>query len=331
MRKIVSRGASKDAALYFDVVFPNDLMVSSLGAAGVIDGTAQQNCIPFDDVDYAHKICRSLMPGVKDPERAVFFANTLDILDFVVQGAAQGVYKNPEDYYLRSREALHIARQELGLDLSWSAICEDFSGALDRIRRKKSKIEREAGFSHTPDWISESVLSKAKDHLPITDEPLFALSLKGLNLVDAEKLSWDQIIEFRKDKESRSALRQLRLFFQDELKSKDLGHITDKLGALAEEQEKAARLWGFETLQKSLSVAFTHKSVLATSAAGLAAGLAGAPLTAAAAATMAVPLGSFSLEFARALIDSAKVKAREPTKYLTMLKKLGKDADGPWP
>lgn len=149
------------------------------------------------------------------------------------------------------------------------------------------------------------------------------MSLSGLQLINPSKLSWTEIIEFRKDKAARSALRRLRVFFQEELEGKDIELISDKLALLIDEHERIAKLWGFETLQKSLSVAFTQKSVIASGAAAAAATFAGVPLSAAAAGSLVIPIGSFGLEFARALIDSAKARVSNPTRYLTMLKRLG--------
>lgn len=50
-----------------------------------------------------------------------------------------------------------------------------------------------------------------------TEEPLPLLSLSQLKVIDASKLSWDQIAEIRKDPIARDRLRRLRLFAIREL------------------------------------------------------------------------------------------------------------------
>lgn len=65
MRRIVSRGASKEAALYFDRVFPNDLLIAGLGHVGALAG-AEDNCIPIDNPAASTKILDELVPGHAD-------------------------------------------------------------------------------------------------------------------------------------------------------------------------------------------------------------------------------------------------------------------------
>jgi len=144
--------------------------------------------------------------------------------------------------------------------------------------------------------------------------------------VDADRLSWDEVLEFRKDEGSRKALRDLRLFFTENFEGKDQEYVSDKLMQLVDRQEEIAKLWKFETVQKSLSVIFNNQSTLISSASGLAAAFGGAPLVAVAGAALAFPIANCALEFGRIFIDSAKERVDRPSRFLTQLRDLSKAA-----
>lgn len=57
----------------------------------------------------------------------------------------------------------------------------------------------------------------------------FRVSLIGLSLIDTDEASWDQIIEFRKDKKSQMALRRLRIFFDKEYAGKSRHFIENDI------------------------------------------------------------------------------------------------------
>ena len=98
--------------------------------------------------------------------------------------------------------------------------------------------------------------------------------------------------------------------------------VTDKLQQLIEKQEKAAKLWGFETVEKTLSVAFENSTVIASSAGFIATAAAGATLPVAAAAALALPLAKCTLAFSKVALEASKSRLDRPVRYLTELKKL---------
>jgi hypothetical protein len=322
MRKILSRGASKEAALYFDDVFPNDLLISELGKHGILAG-AENNCVPYGDVDSTKKVLLNLVPGRADVVEHYVHQMMLETALYGVEGLRSGAFGSEEEFNTLSAPTIENLKEIFNINFNYEDIVKDFNGTITHLKSRQRRIIKTLGFLDAPEWIPEVLSAELDKEESSRQEVAFALSLRGLNLIDPSRLSWDQILEFRQDSDSRSALRRLRLFFQEEMSGKDPSYIIDKLAALAEDHDKAAKLWGLDTSQKALSVAFTHKSLLATAAGGLAASLGGAPIGVAAAAALLVPLGSFGLEFSRAVIDAAKSKTREPTQFLTNLKKLG--------
>ncbi|TMJ20250.1 MAG: hypothetical protein E6G92_11015 [Alphaproteobacteria bacterium] len=326
MRKIISRGSSKEAALFFDEVFPNDVLVFALAhvSKGDVSG---DGCVPMNAGAPDKDVIASLLPKDKKAQRRAYRVGLLESAALIIGLSKSNPPSSPEEFDTLNEPIAEAMRREFNFDFSYSAISADVDGWLTHLSNLQDAIFRQAGFGKAPEWVSESFLVESDSSDNRSDEALFAMSLSNLALVDSQKLTWDQIIEFRKDNKSRSALRDLRLFFQDDLSGKSPAYISDKLGQLVDRQEKASKLWGFETTQKTLSVAFTNRSILATSAGGIAAAVAGAPLSVAAAAALAIPLGGCVLEFSKAWIEAKKSQIERPTKFLTQLKKLGMSAN----
>ena len=186
-----------------------------------------------------------------------------------------------------------------------------------KLKKLLKSILSEHGFATCSTWSPIVRTSNSS-----VEEPSFELAIRDLNLVNASKLTWQEIIEFRKDEDSAKALRDLRLFFHENFVGKEKDYIQDKLFQLIDRHETMTKLWKFETVQKSLSVAFTNQSAIAASAAGLATAVAGGPLSVVAAAALTIPLAGCAVEFAKVAIDAKKEKIDRPTRFLTKLKNL---------
>ena len=125
--------------------------------------------------------------------------------------------------------------------------------------------------------------------------------LANLNLVNTKKTEWPQIIEFRKDKEARKKLRNLRLFFQNNYEGKNFAFIQDDLNKRLEDYDHTCKDWGFETTVSTLMTVMDSRSLHATVATAFGAAIFGGPLYAAG-ATLAGSLlesGKVALRFAK--------------------------------
>ena len=180
----------------------------------------------------------------------------------------------------------------------------------------------DSGFKHAPMWDAEEKAAPPEGQRDGNAEhQRYFAAVSNLNLIDIHALSWDQIIEFRKDPDSRAALRRLRLFFSENYEGKDRSYIVDDLLARVEKQEEVAKLWGLSTVTRSLGVAISDKSVLTTTLGGLAVAASGAPLAAAAAAGLVITAGSCLIEFGNAVVERRTEALNRPTEYLTELRK----------
>lgn len=314
-KTVVSLGSTKEAALYFDKVAPIDVNRALVGVTTNQD-QVYDNCVPYDNNDAVDGVFRSLIPDAVDTTDISLDFMALQVAISVIslhKGDEDSFYKvlRPVNFHLSNRYGITLTYQDLRRR-------KEISNNLRIILNNNLK---RLGFDGAPTWIPEEFLSSNFIKAPI--ELRFALSIRDLNLIDVSKLSWEQIIEFRKDQDSMKALRDLRLFFEENFDGKDLGFISDKLSQLTEEHSKTAKLWKFETIQKTLSATFSNEKILIASAGGIAAAFGGASIPLAAAAASIVPLGSFALEISRAAIDAQKERVQRPTQFLTNLKRLG--------
>ncbi len=88
----------------------------------------------------------------------------------------------------------------------------------------------------------------------------FSLILSNLNLIDTSETSWEQILEFRKDKDASKKLRNLRLFFHDNYKGKDRQYIEDDLMKRLEDYEQKCKEWGFQTKNSTMTAILNSKN-----------------------------------------------------------------------
>jgi len=129
------------------------------------------------------------------------------------------------------------------------------------------------------------------------------LKISNIPLVDTTNAKWDQILEFRKDIESKRKLRNLRLFLFTNYEGKDKSFIEDDLFRRFDEYEQTCKDWGFETTISSISALFDSKNLRATIGFTAGAALFGEPVVAA-----GTILTGASIEIGKAVIEIAKMK-----------------------
>lgn len=124
------------------------------------------------------------------------------------------------------------------------------------------------------------------------------LVLSGVPLVDATRMSWEQVLDLRKDPIASSALRNLRLFFYSNYEGKPAAFVADDLARRLDEYESTRKRMGFESVTGSIAALIDAKSVQSAAAMGIAAGLAGGPLVGVTSAALLEVSGAL-LEFAK--------------------------------
>jgi hypothetical protein len=143
-----------------------------------------------------------------------------------------------------------------------------------------------------------------------------SLQIAGLNLIDAEKISWEHLLEFRNDAESRRRLRNLRLFFHEKFDGKPKNYIEDALRSAIEKHDETVKKWKFETRAAGLETVFSSKSLALFGVSAVSTVFFGTPIVAAAALAATVEVGAVSLKILMKQRGLAEFRRFDPVSYL---------------
>jgi hypothetical protein len=180
-----------------------------------------------------------------------------------------------------------------------------------RSQMFNAKLERSpvllSGFLHNPQKIAN------------TGTEVTAV-LAGLPIVDVTNVSWEQIMEFRKDSESRRKLRILRLHLANEFISKTHEQIAAGLELGIDECQRTAKKHGFDLLISSLQASCEAKDTIG--AVGLwalvGATLGGSATAAAAGASVGLmtEVSKLTLTVAKGAKDLREFRKHHPFTYI---------------
>lgn len=165
--------------------------------------------------------------------------------------------------------------------------------------------------------------------LPVEDEPAVENSLlvHEVTVIDTEKVSFQQIMEFREDPEVMKRMRNFRLFAYESYQGKDRAFIEDDLQKRFEEYTETVRASRFETRVSTLSSLMNSKLLLGSLATSAASLLMGNPQLAIGAFSAGATLefGKIVLEFARRSNAMCKISSQNSISYIADAKQLLED------
>lgn len=139
---------------------------------------------------------------------------------------------------------------------------------------------------------------------------VYQAALQNIPDLVEDNVSWEQIAEFRKDKESLRKLRNMRMWIECFVKAESVIEAEDIISRKVDDYEWALRKHGLKTATGSLSSIFDWKGVTAiTSGVGLT-GFLGGPIWSALAGGLILG-GRISLWIAERMIDREDVARGE--------------------
>lgn len=147
--------------------------------------------------------------------------------------------------------------------------------------------------------------------------------IASLNLIEVEKVSWELILELRKDLEAQERLRRLGLFAYENYDRKPRSFVEDDILNRISEYEQEAKRWGLDLTHSTLNTVLGSKLLAGSFAGSFVSVFTGAP-------TVAVlgSLGVGSLELGRIAIEIVKrrtalvdLERRNPVSYISYAKK----------
>jgi hypothetical protein len=97
------------------------------------------------------------------------------------------------------------------------------------------------------------------------DQSAIVAVIQNLGIADDEQLQWEQVMEFRQDKDARAAYRHFVHWLDKEMVDRPVSYIADELAARVERYEWALRKHGIETVVGVLSSTINPKYLLGTS------------------------------------------------------------------
>lgn len=104
---------------------------------------------------------------------------------------------------------------------------------------------------------------------------LIVASVSELELVDEAQLTWEQVLEFRRDRETRAKYRRFVHWLDSELVGRSQSFITDEVAARMRDYEWSLRKHGIKTALGSLSALLDPAFLAGTSLAVTSAAIAG--------------------------------------------------------
>lgn len=99
--------------------------------------------------------------------------------------------------------------------------------------------------------------------------PVIAGVVENLAIVAEELLTWDQVIEFRRDSAAKAAYRQFVHWLDKEMVGQSAAFVTDEIAGKMEKYEWALRKHGLQTVVGALECTLDPKSIFGSSAIAL--------------------------------------------------------------
>lgn len=323
--KVISFGNAKEAALYFERVLPFDLGSTALRDSNI------PNFVPKSDFSSVAPDDKSVFDAVfeltgNEKSADLYLAQAI-IMPLAKVLLSQELGDPPDNVNIfvqdpefeRVREKL---KKGVGIDLQKLVRSADnnYKEAADKLIASLSRRVVESDFGRASAWVSFDNASTSKRPEVYQNSDKFQAVVSNIELVDLTKVEWERILEFRRDKDSRLALRKFRSFFFENYSSLEPQEILDKLLISHEQQRVVLKQWGMQTVSKALSVGFDNSAAIGGSLSALAGMTAGGPLGAL--VGLSVPIGRMFLEVGKAVQERTMLKINSPLEFMSRVQKL---------
>jgi hypothetical protein len=302
MRSVICFGDLKQAALYFDRVLP--IAFRRLAGTGTDIVANFPEPIPS----------RALINLVFDQSPSTESERYVQ-LGRIVDG--WGEFANRAQRYRQTKASSSM--EDTYEDLAVAYLQNAALSETETLRR------------HFADYASALGIQKAAVLLPTrgeasaNDDQDFLIRIVGMELIDTSSASWDQIVEVRRDDQSRLRLQRLRSFLNERYVSKDQAFIEDDLASRLDEYDQVRRKHGFDTVTGSVSALLDAQGLQAAAAAGIATALLGGPALGVTSAVV-VEIGKVALEFSKRRRAMVEWHSVHPLAYLIEMRRLSREA-----
>lgn len=332
MARVISFGRAKEAALYFDEVFPLDCAGGGGELLSAILGRHEHDpqyslWIPVNG-GLAERIMPSLMPS-HEFAIALYNKQLLAYSWLPIEAMMTSLNDNGAlDDWLTNADQDAVRELLSPGPIQYDQLIDQVragsfnrQGLLRICSEEAFKDIALAGFDGAPPWVDSVLAGKARKPV-ISDDTAYALAIRHVNVVDYTKISWEKILQFREDRESRNRLKRFRVFFAENFVGKSQSYIEDRLCSALEDHNDAIKLWDFETVKKTISVATAKENAVSTSIGVLSSILLGAPVAVSAGIGSAITLAGCAVEFASVFYKKRAIRTRSNLSFLSDLEGL---------
>ncbi len=282
-KNALSIGNAKEAALYCDIVVPFDLTAGATGREEKHSIAINTKC---------NQILESLIPGCNDV--ASFYRGYFDVSEafwtIIALDKWFANHRELEGFFELDQEYLDTVSRSVKLtyDEDIKRIASRIENGLFDLSHYRDKTNNmlnnglaslnistfSTWYDHFYDWSDQEKSGQEK----LVKEENILVSLTGLDLVDVDKLSWNKILEIRKDEKSAKALRELRLFLHSIPDGYDNEAVKDLILSKYDKYCDAVKWWKLDTIKKPLSMMASKEGLAATAIGGLVALTTGVPI-----------------------------------------------------
>jgi hypothetical protein len=102
--------------------------------------------------------------------------------------------------------------------------------------------------------------------------------LENLEIVDENKLSWSQVVDFRGDKDSRKAYRRMLHWMEKEMQGKTFNFIQDEVEIILSDYQIALKKHGIKTILGEIEGVFSKEILIPQAIIGATGVVAGKPM-----------------------------------------------------
>ncbi len=150
---------------------------------------------------------------------------------------------------------------------------------VDYVRNYRTRfisdLYNNLGFPVIPSYASDDLFTA---EFPEGTETAYQAIINNIPIVLDKYTTWEQVLEFRSDRDATRKYRDLRLWLRDGLNSESIGHATDIIGQKIDNYEWAIKRHGFQTITGTLSQLFDLKKTMITTGAATASSALGGPV-----------------------------------------------------
>ncbi len=285
MRSVICFEQAKQAALYFDRVFPFPLGPWNSDEV-VVGDPSKPEVVPLP-------VILNLMLGTTaKPGTGSYFADLRRAHDLILYPSLAYLLHIVEKIEEAAPAQRNRLLESVRRGVSWPEVIP----LLLQSDNYNELVLRVSDVTRTPRPHLLLPRTERPSEEEDTEDPV--ISLIDLNLIDTSGASWAQIVELRSDAEAMRRLARLRSFISKNYAQKSRAFIEDDLSAVVHDYEVTRKKHGFDVVATSLTTILDAASLQAAAAAGLIAAIFGGPwagLTSAA----TLEIGKFALQIAK--------------------------------